>query len=253
MCGTLMHYWPVTDPEINDDVPPILVDTTGNSTTSEGDGWCAGPSSGNNHIEQSNPGAGYSAESSCLKVGRDVSGFLNDDVLKLIPNAYNPGSGSDDKNSCGMWIRQVNPRVENDFNSYLIAVKGSSVPNNQSLWRINRSTNEVKVQHGGGEASPFAYTQGSGWALVGFTESYDTGANETTFKFYSNGSLINTDVISGDVGGLHFLSTPRRFYMQFESNNTDISQSFHMQGAAFIVRGCALIESQWLQLYNAGS
>jgi hypothetical protein len=252
MGGTLMHYWPMTDPTIVENAPPAIVDSTGNSTTSDGGNWFSGAFT---NVTQDDPGNGYTAEASCVKVGMTTGtpSPLSAEVVDLKPNTYNPGSGSDDENSAGMWTRQVNPRVENDFNMYLIRVSGQG-STSQTSYRINHSTNEVQLQHGGGvEAAGFSFTRGSGWNLLGFTETYDSGANQTTFKFYSNGVLINTDVIAGDVGGLHWLGTNRMFTNTFESaKNQNISTSYHQQGAAFIIRNHAITESQWLQLYNAG-
>lgn len=251
--GTLMHYWPMTDAAIVEYGPPYLVDNKGNSTTSDGSSWLNASYS---HVTQDSPGSGYSAEPSCLKVGMTTGSPapLDAFVVDCIPNAYNPGSGSNDENSAGMWTKQVNLRIENDFNQVIIDVQGQSGPSHASRWRINPSTNQIRLDHGGGAATPFSYTRPSGWVLVGFTETYDSGANTTTFKFYSNGNLVDTVVAAGDRGGLHFLGNLRDLSCTFEpAVNQDISTSYHQQGAAFILRNHAITEAQWLQLYNAGS
>lgn len=251
--GTLIHYWPTTDASIVENGPPYLVDNTGNSTNSDGGVWA---NTAYTNIEQSSPGAGYSAESSCFKVGMTTGSPapLSAEVCDFLPTAYNPGSGSDDENSAGMWIKQVSPRAENDFNYFLIRAFGLASPGHNTSYRINHATNEVHLQHGGGTTSNFAFTRGSDWNLIGFTESYATGANTTTFKLYQNGVLINTNVIAGDVGGLHWLGSGRVLSCTFESAaNQTIATSYHLQGASFIQRNHAITEAQWLQLYNAGS
>ena len=235
--GTLQSYWPLTDGSPST-TNGSIADRMGNDTDGRCGTWYTSVGVG----AQQAPGAGYTAEPSCMT-------YTDTGVNANRSRMFGGLTGGFTGNSAnfGYWINYPFVAQDNDFNHHL----GQYSASDTSYYRMNYSTNQARFQAGGFTSTDTAITESDfvgGWKLIGMTEHY-TGTDTIQELFVNGVSQKQYTWSTANYGGLRRGTGTFSFLWNVDSGQ---GPGTLKMGVHFYITGYRMTATDWLAAYNAG-